>query len=106
MSESLDIDSPFRGLAMPKSYSGDLRERVIEAVTMEGASRREAAERFDISASSAIRWVQRWDESGSAAPKPRGGSPSPLEAHAERILALVAERSGPDFDGDGRGAAQ
>jgi transposase len=80
---------------MPKSYSGDLRERVIEAVTMEGASRREAAERFDISASSAIRWVQRWDESGSAAPKPRGGSASPLEAHAERILTLVAER--PDL---------
>jgi transposase len=95
MSESLDIDSPFRGLAMPKSYSGDLRERVIEAVTMEGVSRREAAERFDISASSAIRFVQRWDESGSAAPKPRGGSVSPLEAHAERILTLVAER--PDL---------
>ena len=95
MSESLDIDSPFRGLAMPKSYSGDLRERVIEAVTMEGLSRREAAERFDISASSAIRFVQRWDESGSAGPKPRGGSVSPLEAHAERILTLVAER--PDL---------
>ena len=95
MSEALDIDSPFRGLAMPKSYSGDLRERVIEAVTMEGVSRREAAERFDISASSAIRWVQRWDESGSAAPKPRGGSISPLEPHAERILTLVAER--PDL---------
>jgi hypothetical protein len=29
MSESLCIDSPFRGPAMPKSYSGDLRERVI-----------------------------------------------------------------------------
>jgi transposase len=95
MSESLDIDSPFGGLAMPKSYSGDLRERVIDAVTMEGISRREAAERFDISASSAIRFVQRWDESGSAAPKPRGGSVSPLEEHAERILSLVAER--PDL---------
>ena len=69
---------------MPKSYSGDLRERVIEAVTMEGVSRREAAERFDISASSAIRWVQRWDENGSTVPKPRGGSVSPLEAHAKR----------------------
>src|SRR5262245_17418545 len=80
---------------MPKSYSGDLRERVIEVVTMEGVSRREAAERFDISASSAIRWVQRWDESGSAAPKRRGGSVSPLEVHAERILTLVAER--PDL---------
>ena len=30
---------------MPKSYSSDLRERVIEAVEM-GASRRETAERF------------------------------------------------------------
>jgi hypothetical protein len=55
MGESLDIDSPFRGWAMPRSYSGDLRERVIEAVEMEGASRREAAERFDISVSSAVK---------------------------------------------------
>ena len=77
---------------MPKSYSGDLRERVIEVVEAEGASRREAAERFDISVSSAVKWLQRWQESRSAAPKSRGGSVSPLEAHAERILALVAER--------------
>ena len=73
---------------MPKSYSGDLRERVIEAVTMEGLSRREAAERFDVSASSAVKFLQRCGESGSAGPKPRGGSVSPLEAHAERILTL------------------
>jgi transposase len=95
MSESLGIDSPLRGLAMPKAYSGDLRERVIEAVEMEGASRREAAEHFDISVSSAVKWLQRWNDSRSAAPKPRGGSVSPLEPHAERILALVAER--PDL---------
>ncbi len=80
---------------MPKSYSADLRERVIEAVEIEGASRHEAAERFDISVSSAVKWLQRWNESRSAVPKPRGGSVSPLEAHAERILALVAER--PDL---------
>ena len=59
-----------RGYAMPKSYSGDLRERVIEAVEIEGASRREAAERFGVSVSSGVRWLQRWNESGSAAPKP------------------------------------
>jgi transposase len=80
---------------MAKAYSGDLRERVIEAVEVEGASRREAAERFDISASSAVKWLQRWNDSRSAAPKPRGGSVSPLETHAEWILALVAER--PDL---------
>src|SRR5215470_18054514 len=95
MGESLDIDSPFRGRAMPRSYSADLRERVIDAVERDGASRREAAERFNVSVSSAVKWLQRWSQSRSAAPKPRGGSVSPLEAHAERILALVTER--PDL---------
>src|SRR5450755_1632402 len=89
MRESLCIDSPLRGLAMAKAYSGDLRERVIGAVEIEGASRREAAERFDISVSSAVKWLQRWNESRSAAPRPRGGSISPLQAHAERILGLA-----------------
>ena len=74
---------------MPKSYSGDLRERVIEAVEM-GASRHEAAERFEVSVSSTVKWLQRWRESSSAALKPRGGSISPLEKSAARILAVIA----------------
>ena len=82
---------------MPRSYSGDLRERVIEAVEM-GASRREAADRFEISASSSVRWLQRWRDSGSTAPKPRGGSVSPLERYAERILALIAEQPDRSLD--------
>jgi transposase len=94
VSEAVGIDSPLWGRTMPRSYSGDLRERVIEAVET-GASRREAAERFEISPSSSVRWLQRWREVGSAAPKPRGGSVSPLEEFAERILALVAEQ--PDL---------
>src|SRR5437773_4355991 len=60
MSESIAIDS-LRGHTMPKSYSGDLRERVIEAVEA-GASRREAAERFEISISSAVKWLRTWQE--------------------------------------------
>jgi|SRR5450759_1493898 len=79
---------------MPISYSSDLRERVIEAVEV-GASRREAAERFDVSVSSAIRWLQSWEKEGICAPKPRGGSQSALEAYAEEILALVDEQ--PDW---------
>jgi transposase len=94
MGESLRIDSPIGGLAMPKSYSQALRERVIEAVEM-GASRHEAADRFDVSVSSAVKWLQRWRRSKSAAPKPRGGSVSPLEAHAEDILAMNAAQ--PDL---------
>src|SRR3954453_15212981 len=79
---------------MPKAYSGDLRERVIEAVET-GGSRREAAERFEVSVSSAIKWLQRWRESRSATPKLRGGSISPLEEFATGILALVSEQ--PDL---------
>ena len=94
MSESSCIDSPLRGRAMPKSYSGDLRERVIEAVEG-GASRRETAERFEVSVSSAVKWLQRWHESKSAVPKPRGGSVSPLEEFAEQILDLIAQQ--PDL---------
>jgi transposase len=95
MSESLSIDSPFRGWAMPKSYSGDLRERAIEVVEMEGASRREAAELLGVSVASTVRWLQRWHDSGSAEPKPRGGSISPLEESAAQVLGLVAEQ--PDL---------
>src|SRR5580658_9129137 len=90
MRESLRIDSPFMGAGMPKAYSCDLRERVIAAVET-GASRHEAAERFEVSVASAIKWLQRWSEDKSAEPKPRGGSVSPLEEFAAEILAMVAE---------------
>jgi transposase len=79
---------------MPRPYSDDLRERVIEAVEA-GASRREAAESFNLSASSAVKWLQRWRDTGSARAKPGGGSTSPLEKHAEWLLALVGEQ--PDL---------
>ena len=82
---------------MPKSLSGDLRERVIEAVQA-GASRREAGERFEISASAAVKWLQRWRDHGVCVAKPRGGSRSILEDHAERILALVGEQPDRTLD--------
>ena len=79
---------------MPQSYSGDLRKRVIGVVDA-GALRREAADLFEISISSAIRWVQRWHAEGLREQRPRGGSRSVLEDYAERILALVAKH--PDW---------
>lgn len=93
--ETLCTDSSYRwGRAVPKAYSCDLRERVIEAVA-EGATRREAAERFEVSVASAVKWLQRWRDDHSAAAKPRGGSVSPLEQHATEILAVIAEH--PDL---------
>jgi transposase len=73
---------------VPKAYSSDLRVRVIEAVVA-GASRREAADRFEVSIASAVKWLQRWRDDNSAAPS--GGSASPLEKFAAEILAVVAE---------------
>jgi transposase len=79
---------------MPKPCSLELRGRVVEAVES-GASRREAAEWFDVSPSSAIKWMQRRQETGSIAPKPSGGSLSPLEVHTDFLLALIADQ--PDL---------
>jgi transposase len=72
-------------------YPGELRIRVIDFVEA-GGSRREAAEEFQVSASSAIRWVQRFHEHGTCEPMPRGGSTSPLEEYSQQILALVGEQ--------------
>lgn len=71
-----------------RAYSEDLRARVVGAVA-EGCSRRAAAERFAVSASSAIRWVDLQEKTGSVSPRRRGGkSRSPLEAHASWLLEL------------------
>jgi transposase len=79
---------------MPKPYSIDLRGRVVEEVAS-GASRREAAERYGLSPSVVVIWVQRFEETGSVAAKPSGGSTSPLEKRAEFLLTLIAEK--PDL---------
>lgn len=82
------------GRAVSSAYSEDIRKRVIACVES-GWSRREAADELEISASAAIKWVQRYHETGSYAAKPRGGSTSPLEAHAAALLELIAEQ--PDL---------
>ena len=79
---------------MPKPCSIDLRMRLLEAVIV-GASRREAAERFEVSASSGVKWLRRWEETGSVAAKPTGGSISALEAHADWLLTLITKQ--PDL---------
>ena len=80
---------------MPKPCSLELRERVVDAVKS-GASRREAADWFDVSPSSAIKWMQRLRATGSIAAKPNGGSVSPLEAHAAFIICADCPATGPD----------
>jgi len=74
---------------MAKTLSDDLRERVIAAIR-DGASCREAAKRFGVSASSAVKWWQRWRERGSVAPDRRGKPPGrKLAPHRAWILAMI-----------------
>jgi transposase len=53
---------------MAKAYSQDLRDRVIDAVAGEGMKCREAGRRFGVGASTAIKWVERYRETGRRRP--------------------------------------
>ena len=80
---------------MPKPYSQDLRVRVIGAVE-DGSSARAAGRLFGVSESTSIKWTAQWRRTGSVAAKRMGGyKRSPLDAHAEVVLGLVADR--PDL---------
>ena len=77
---------------MPKPLSYDLRARVLMAVDG-GLSCRQAAERFGVSPSSAIRWQALRRAGGDARPKPSGGDrlSHRTEAHAGLIRAALDE---------------
>ena len=79
---------------MSKALSTDLRERVVAAIAG-GASCRAAAARFEVSASSAIRWWALERATGSVAPAALGGDrrSGRIEAHAALILGLVERTS-------------
>jgi transposase len=74
---------------MAKGYSKDLRVRAVSIVET-GESAREAGRLLDVSASTAIRWIDRWTTTGSVEAKPgTGHSRSPLEKHRQWLLDLV-----------------
>jgi len=75
---------------MAKSLSEDLRGRLISAVAG-GMSRRAAAQRFGVSAASAVRWVRAWRETGRRAAKHQGGDrrSERIEIYRSVILAAI-----------------
>lgn len=72
--------------------SNDLRSRVIAAVAG-GSSRRAAAERFSVSASSAIRWTARAASEGSPGPRKQGrpAGKGPLADHLDYLIGAVED---------------
>jgi transposase len=81
---------------MSAAYSQDLRDRVIDAVEKEGMSRRAAARRFGVSESAAVKWLQRYEDSGNRKPVGTGGHrPSKLKPHRAFIVAALKDK--PDL---------
>ena len=80
---------------MARSYSLDLRERVVAAVAA-GQSCRAVAGTFKVSVASVVKWSQRFRATGSAAAKKRGWQrPYAVAGEREWLLARLAEK--PDL---------
>ena len=83
---------------MGRPYSEDLRRRIVAAVEG-GASCSAAARQFAVSVSCAIKLLQRWERTGSAAPAAMGGKkPFALAAHVDRVIALLAAQPDATLD--------
>jgi putative transposase len=80
---------------MPAPLSQDLRDRIVRAVES-GSSIRQAALRFDVSPSAAVKLMQRVRETGSPAPARFGGHRRPiLDEHEALVRAIIEDE--PDI---------
>ena len=83
---------------MTAPLSQDLRMRIAKTVDA-GGSAREAARRFDVSPSTAIKLMQRVRDTGSTAPAKIGGYRRPiLEGHEDDLRKLTATHKGITLD--------
>jgi transposase len=79
---------------MPAPLSSDLRERIVRAVA-NGASIRQAALRFEVSPSAAVK-LMRVRESGSPAPARFGGHRRPILDEHDAVVRSLLEAK-PDI---------
>jgi transposase len=78
---------------MPAPLSRDLRDRIVRAVEG-GSSIRQAALRFAVSPSAAVKLMRRFRESGSPAPARFGGHRRPiLEPHEVLVRSILDGQS-------------
>jgi transposase len=78
---------------MARAYSEDLRIRLVRLVES-GTSARSAAKLFGVSASTSVKWMQRWRRKKSVAPNPvRGHRRRLLEGHADWLLELIQAKN-------------
>jgi transposase len=79
---------------MPRSYSGDLRRRVVAAAAGGGQSRDGVAWRFTVGRSTVYRWVETARSEGRLEAKPMRGGPRPtIREEAEAALKRLVDAS-------------
>jgi transposase len=78
---------------MTRALSMDIRSRLVTAVA-NGMTRRSAAKRFGVAASTAIKWVAQWERTGDVTPRRQGGDKRShhIEVHADETLGLIEAR--------------
>ena len=78
-----------------KSYSQDLRERVIQAVNAGQQSQAEIAATFGVSLSTLEKWWRRWRDTGHLAALPHAGGPARALGQCESLIRREVKKQ-PD----------
>lgn len=81
---------------MGKSYSLDLRERIVAHV-LAGGSRRGAARQFEVSDSCAVKLLARVERTGSPQPARQGRPPGDGKLAAHRAFLVEQVEARPDI---------
>jgi transposase len=77
---------------MPRAYSADLRERVLDACEAAEAERAQIARRFRISEATLYGWWKQWKEEGRRKANPPAGG-TKREIDAALLRALLDEKN-------------
>ena len=76
---------------MPRAYSQDLRNRVIDAVVRDRMSRCAASRRFGVSIASVVKWLQLYEVQGQRHSRGTGGHrPSKVKPERDWVLSVIA----------------
>ena len=81
---------------MVKPYTPELRQRVIVSIEEDGLSCREAARRYRVSASSAVKWYEAYRRTGRTQSRPMGGDRRSVLKPEQSWLEQLIERE-PDL---------
>ena len=80
---------------MPKAYSIDLRQKIVDAYDRGGVSQRNLAQQFGVDKSFVQKLLRQRRETGSIKPKSRGGKTPPKlnEEHQAILVELVEAKN-------------